>query len=93
MNKNDLRTKMQSGFLEAAPDVYEAVLKAAEQNKQMLKHEESQKAEGYVDGGIGEDSGIEQIVSRKGSVIWGNFSKYALSACAGFALLLYVCLE
>ena len=91
MNKNDLRTKMQSGFLEAAPDVYEAVLKAAEQNKQMLKHEESQKAEGYVDGGIGEDSGIEQIVSRKGSVIWGNFSKYALSACAGFALFI-VCL-
>lgn len=91
MNKNDLRNKMQSGFLEAAPDVYEAVLKAAQQNKQLLKDAESQKTEGYVEGGARENLSKEQVDFRKNNVFWGNFSKYALSACAGFALFI-VCL-
>lgn len=107
MNKNDLRNKMQSGFLEAAPDVYEAVLKAAEKNRLLVQDTEFQekdeknrlltqdtqswKAEGLIGGSIEKDTCKEQGASSKGNVIWGNFSKYVLSACAGFALF-FICL-
>lgn len=75
MRKNDLKNKMQDGFLEAAPDVYEAVLTAAGKNKFTLQNEESKKTQ---------DSGRSHIYFR-------SFTKYALSACAGFALF-FVCL-
>lgn len=91
MKKNDLRNKMQSGFLEAAPDVYEAVLKTTEKNKLMLQDKESHKADESVIGVATGDFYRNHAESRKGNVFWGNFSKYALSACAGFALF-FLCL-
>ncbi len=107
MNKNELRNKMQSGFLEAAPDVYEAVLKAAEKNRLLVQDTESQekdersrllaqdtelrRAEKQKDRIIEEDTYKKRSAFCKGNVIWGNFSKYAFSACAGFALF-FICL-
>ena len=98
MNKNDLRVKMQSGFLEAAPDVYEAVLRAAEKNELMPEdttpYEEGKSAYGSIKGSLAvSQAGFEerQAASHKGNIFWGNFSKYALSACAGVALV-FMCL-
>lgn len=75
MKKNDLKNKMQDGFLEAAPDVYEAVLTASGKNMFVPQNEESKKTQ---------NSGRSRIYYR-------SFTKYALSACAGFALF-FVCL-
>ena len=91
MNRNDLRSKIQNGFLEAAPDVYESVLKAAEKSKQMPGDAESYKTEEYADAGRWHNSCKSHGRIRKGSVLWREGSKYALSACAGFVVF-FICL-
>lgn len=89
MNKNELKSKMQSGFLEAAPDIYESVLRAAETNRQTLADAQFHKAWEDADGS--EVDFCESRGKSKKSGVRKNFSKYALSACAGFALF-FVCL-
>ncbi len=91
MNKKELRNKMQGGFLEAAPDVYESVLKAAENNRMQAQNAQIEKTGEFADSRMEDGFRKGQESSRRSRVAWGNFSKYALSACAGFALF-FMCL-
>lgn len=91
MNKKELKNKMQSGFLETAPDVYESVLKAAENSRIQTQKTQFQESEKFADGMLEENDWKKPEGACKGRLVRGKFSKYALSACAGFALF-FMCL-
>ena len=78
MRKNEIKRKIQDGFLELSPEIFEAVMDTAKKENLMpLKTEYEEK------GTDAEIRNLENVCKGLGSQnrFWINFPKYAMSVC------------
>ncbi len=98
MKKRELKKRIEDGFSELAPDIFNAVMENIEEQKLILsenRSEESQMQTAKQDESLQPE--MEVSVSKKWNPVqsrkfFGNrFYKYAFSACASFVML-FLCI-
>ena len=88
MRKSDIKVRMQESFSELSPDIFEQVMKAAEQERPELQEMETEKLEKHSEKENSDDS-KKGWAFWKGNIFPGSFTKYAISACACLAVFCF----
>ena len=94
MKKREMKKRIVDGFSEMAPEMFEAVVEAVEEQKLALSETEKEEPMLQTVRGIPPfehkadlRDNTEQKSSWFGKVITERFARYALSMCAGLALI------
>ncbi len=96
MKKKELRNRIENGFSELAPEIFEAVMEAVEEQKLILPGTETAQSPVWTTRQTEQEESLPKSGEHKKRFFWftrsakDKFRGYALTACASLALL-FVC--